>query len=69
MGNASERAMLAMPGVEPRDEHDLRIWTAVAMWAAGSATIGVGTVLPGGGRQLHVASYAAWSPSGSSAVC
>ena len=46
--------MLAMPGVEPRDEHDLRIWTPIAMWVAGSCTIGVGTVLPGGGR-LHVA--------------
>jgi diguanylate cyclase (GGDEF)-like protein len=53
MENASERAMLAMPGVEPRDEHDLRIWTAVAMWVAGALTIGVGTVLPGGGK-LHV---------------
>jgi diguanylate cyclase (GGDEF)-like protein len=54
MENASERAMLAMPGVEPRDEHDLRIWTPIAMWIAGSLTIGVGTVLPGGGK-LHVA--------------
>ncbi len=53
MENASERAMLAMPGVEPRDEHDLRIWTAIAMWVAGALTIGVGTALPGGGR-LHV---------------
>jgi hypothetical protein len=52
MGNVSERAMLAMSGVEPRDEHDLRIWTPIAMWLAGSCTIGVGTLLPGSGR-LH----------------
>jgi hypothetical protein len=52
MGNVSERAMLAMSGVEPRDEHDLRIWTPIAMWVAGSCTIGVGTLLPGSGR-LH----------------
>ncbi|MHB8234926.1 MAG: GGDEF domain-containing protein, partial [Solirubrobacteraceae bacterium] len=53
MERASERAMLAMSGVEPRDEHDLRIWTPIAMWVAGSCTIGIGTVLPGGGK-LHV---------------
>ncbi len=45
--------MLAMSGVEPRDEHDLRVWTPIAMWVAGSCTIGIGTFLPGGGR-LHV---------------
>jgi diguanylate cyclase (GGDEF)-like protein len=54
MERVSERAMLAMSGIEPRDEHDLRIWTPIAMWVAGSVTIGVGTLLPGGGR-LHVA--------------
>jgi diguanylate cyclase (GGDEF)-like protein len=54
MERVSERAMLVMSGVEPRDEHDLRIWTPIAMWLAGSLTIGVGTVLPDGGR-LHVA--------------
>jgi diguanylate cyclase (GGDEF)-like protein len=54
MERVSERAMLAMSGVEPRDEHDLRIWTPIAMWLAGSCTIGVGTLLPGGG-ELHVA--------------
>src|SRR5258707_4307707 len=54
MEKVSQRAMLAMSGVEPRDEHDLRIWTPIAMWVAGSCTIGVGTILPGGGT-LHVA--------------
>ncbi len=54
MEAVSERAVLAMSGVEPRDEHDLRIWTPIAMWLAGSCTIGVGTILPDGGR-LHVA--------------
>jgi diguanylate cyclase (GGDEF)-like protein len=53
MERVSERAMLAMSGVEPRDEHDLRIWTPIAMWVAGSCTIGIGTVLPGGSK-LHV---------------
>jgi diguanylate cyclase (GGDEF)-like protein len=54
MENVSPRSMQAMSGVEPRDEHDLRIWTPIAMWVAGSCTIGVGTILPDGGR-LHVA--------------
>jgi diguanylate cyclase (GGDEF)-like protein len=35
-----------MSGVEPRDEHELRVWTPIAMWLAGSFTIGVATVLP-----------------------
>jgi diguanylate cyclase (GGDEF)-like protein len=46
--------MLAMSGIEPRDEHDIRIWTPIAMWLAGACTIGIGTVLPHG-RGLHVA--------------
>jgi diguanylate cyclase (GGDEF)-like protein len=54
MERVSERAMLAMSGIEPRDEHDIRIWTPIAMWLAGSCTIGIGTILPHGGR-LHVA--------------
>ncbi len=43
-----------MAGIEPRDEHELRVWTPIAMWLAGSATIAVATVLPGDGT-LHVA--------------
>lgn len=43
-----------MAGIEPRDEHELRVWTPIAMWLAGSATIAVATVLPGAGM-LHVA--------------
>jgi len=45
--------MLAMSGVEPRDEHDIRIWTPIAMWLAGACTIGIGTILPDGG-ELHI---------------
>jgi diguanylate cyclase (GGDEF)-like protein len=54
MERASDRAMLAMSGIEPRDEHDIRIWTPIAMWLAGACTIGIGTVLPDAGK-LHVA--------------
>jgi diguanylate cyclase (GGDEF)-like protein len=46
--------MLAMSGIEPRDEHGIRIWTPIAMWLAGACTIAIGTVLPDGGK-LHVA--------------
>jgi diguanylate cyclase (GGDEF)-like protein len=53
MQRVSERTMLAMSGIEPRDEHDIRIWTPIAMWLAGSCTIGIGTILPDGGK-LHV---------------
>jgi diguanylate cyclase (GGDEF)-like protein len=53
MEQVSERAMLAMSGVEPRDEHDIRIWTPIAMWLAGACTIGIGTILPDdGGLQI-----------------
>jgi diguanylate cyclase (GGDEF)-like protein len=54
MRSASEQPARAMVGIEPRDEHELRVWTPIAMWVAGSATIAVATVLPGGGA-LHVA--------------
>jgi hypothetical protein len=53
MERSSERTMLAMSGVEPRDEHDIRIWTPIAMWLAGGCTIGIGTVLPDTSR-LHI---------------
>ncbi len=43
-----------MAGIEPRDEHGLRVWTPIAMWLAGACTIAVATVLPGAGT-LHVA--------------
>jgi diguanylate cyclase (GGDEF)-like protein len=54
MRSASEQPARAMAGIEPRDEHELRVWTPIAMWIAGSATIAVATVLPGDGT-LHVA--------------
>jgi len=54
MRSASEQPARAMAGIEPRDEHELRVWTPIAMWLAGSATIAVATVLPGDGS-LHVA--------------
>jgi diguanylate cyclase (GGDEF)-like protein len=54
MGPTSEQPAMVMLGVEPRDEHDLRVWTPIAMWLAGAGAIGVGTVLPGGGT-LRVA--------------
>jgi diguanylate cyclase (GGDEF)-like protein len=54
MEQVSERTMLALSGVEPRDEHDIRIWTPIAMWVGGGCTIAIGTVLPQAG-QLHVA--------------
>jgi diguanylate cyclase (GGDEF)-like protein len=54
MRSASEQPARAMVGIEPRDEHELRVWTPIAMWIAGSATIAVATVLPGDGT-LHVA--------------
>jgi diguanylate cyclase (GGDEF)-like protein len=54
MERASDRSTLAMPGVEPRDEHDVRIWTAIAMWLAGGCTIGIGTILPDSAG-LHIA--------------
>jgi diguanylate cyclase (GGDEF)-like protein len=53
MRSASEQPARAMAGTEPRDERELRVWTPIAMWLAGSATIAVATVLPGGGA-LHV---------------
>jgi diguanylate cyclase (GGDEF)-like protein len=54
MRSASEQPARAMAGIEPRDERELRVWTPIAMWLAGSATIAVATVLPGG-SMLHVA--------------
>lgn len=53
MAPAMDHPAPAMSGIEPRDEHDLRIWTPIAMWLAGSCAIAVGTVLPGNGR-LHI---------------
>ncbi len=49
MGQTIERTTPAIRGVEPRDEHDLRIWSPIAMWLAGACAIGVGTLLPDGG--------------------
>ena len=37
----------AIRGVKAREEHELRVWTPIAMWLAGSCVIGVGTLLPG----------------------
>jgi diguanylate cyclase (GGDEF)-like protein len=54
MRSASERPAQAMSGIEPRDERGLRVWTPIAMWLAGSCTVAVATVLPGG-HMLHVA--------------
>jgi diguanylate cyclase (GGDEF)-like protein len=54
MHGASEQPARAMSGIEPRDEHGLRVWTPIAMWLAGSCTIAFATVLPGNGM-LHVA--------------
>ncbi len=52
-----------MPGVEPRDEHGLRVWTPIAMWLAGGCTIAVATLLPGGGT-LHVVQLRALAGAG-----
>ena len=49
-------ALPALSGVEPRDERNVRIWAAIAMWTGGAATIWVGSMLPGGTKhadQLH----------------
>ena len=53
MGRESNQPAPAMSGIEPREEHELRVWTAIAMWLAGGCAIAVGTVLPGQGA-LHV---------------
>jgi len=47
MGREIDQPPLAMSGIEPRDEHELRVWTPIAMWLAGACAIAVGTVLPG----------------------
>lgn len=53
----------ALSGIEPRDEHGLRVWTPIAMWLAGGCTIAVATVLPGGGA-LHVVQLRALAGAG-----
>src|SRR5271166_6439945 len=54
MRSASEQPARATSGIEPRDEHGLRVWTPIAMWLAGACTIALATVLPGDGT-LQVA--------------
>jgi diguanylate cyclase (GGDEF)-like protein len=47
MTSVSEQATPTLPGIEARDEHDLRIWTAVAMWLGGGLAAAAATGLPG----------------------
>jgi diguanylate cyclase (GGDEF)-like protein len=49
MPAATEDATLALSGVQPNDEHDLRMWTALAMWAGGICAVFAGVLLPGPG--------------------
>jgi hypothetical protein len=49
-----EQPAPAVSGIELRDEHDLRIWTGIAMWLGGACAAAAATVLPGSGT-LHIA--------------
>jgi diguanylate cyclase (GGDEF)-like protein len=54
MARSIEQPGAAIRGVQPRDEHELRVWTPIAMWLAGGCIIFVGTLLPGEATQ-HIA--------------
>jgi diguanylate cyclase (GGDEF)-like protein len=47
MAPAFENSAPAMSGIEPRDERDLRIWSAIAMWLGGGCAIAAGALLLG----------------------
>jgi len=47
MVSSIEAAVPTLPGVESRDEHDLRIWTAAAMWLGGGVAATAATIIPG----------------------
>ncbi len=63
MRSTIQQPARALSGIEPRDEHGLRVWTPIAMWLAGGCTIAVATVLPGGGT-LHVVQLRALAVAG-----
>jgi diguanylate cyclase (GGDEF)-like protein len=55
MIGSTEPPAMAGTGLEPRDEHDLRIWTAIAMWLGGGCSIAAAAMVLGSRSQHFIA--------------